>query len=81
MEECFYKITVTQDSKQEVYHFGYMPYKDIMIDVEKFYSEGADAVVMEMINQAQFDKRMEPYQDQYSWEQHQLKLKKKRKQK
>jgi len=64
MEECFYKVKVTQDSKQEVYHFGYMPYREIMIDVEKFYSEGADAVEMEMITQAQFDKVIRPYTDE-----------------
>lgn len=79
MEECFYKITVTQDSTQEVYHFGYMPYTEIMIDVEKFYSEGADAVEMEMISQSQFDQHMAPYKDEWSWIQHQNKKKKKKK--
>lgn len=63
MEECFYKITVTKGAKETVWHYGYMLYKEIYRDVEKFYSEGADAVEMEMITQAEFDKEMEPYYD------------------
>jgi len=75
MEECFYKLTVTKDKpvrssyyfekKEDVWHLGYLSYKEVMQHVEDFYKRGADAVEMEMITQAEFDKEMEPYYVNY----------------
>ena len=67
--DCFYKVTVTTyvpDSinmfvDEEVYHWGYFPYSWVMKDVKQLYKDGADAVILEMITQEQFDKRMEKY--------------------
>ena len=52
---------VTKDNKDEEYGYG-LPYKDIMEAVEQHYKEGADAVVMEMITEEQFNDRLpKPY--------------------
>ena len=67
--DCFYKVTVTThvpDSinmfvDEEVYHWGYFPYSWVMKDVKQLYRNGADAVLLEMITQKQFDKRIAPY--------------------
>ena len=77
--DCFYKVTVTTcvpDSinmfeDEEVYHWGYFPYSWVMKDVKQLYKSGADAVVLEMITQEQFDRRMEKYKDQQAWEEYQ----------
>ena len=77
--DCFYKVTVTTcvpDSinmfeDEEVYHWGYFPYSMVLKDVRQLYKDGADAVVLEMITQEQFDKRMEKYKDQRAWEEYQ----------
>jgi len=42
-----------------------------MEDVKQLYKDGADAVVLEMITQEQFDKRMVKYKDQQAWEEYQ----------
>jgi hypothetical protein len=42
-----------------------------MKDVKQLYKDGADAVVLEMITQEQFDRRMEKYKDQQAWEEYQ----------
>jgi len=44
-----------------------------MKEVKQLYRDGADAVVLEMITQEQFDKRMEKYKDQKAWEEYQTK--------
>jgi len=59
--DCFYKVKVTQDNKTETYHWGYFPYSWVMKDVKQLYRNGADAVLLEMITQKQFDKRIAPY--------------------
>jgi hypothetical protein len=67
--DCFYKVTVTTcvpDSinmfeDEEVYYWGYFPYAWVM----------KDAVILEMITQKEFDKRMEKYKDQQAWEEYQ----------
>ena len=77
--DCFYKVTVTTcvpDSinmfeDEEVYHWGYFPYSMVLKDVRQLYKDGADAVVLEMITQEQFDRRMEKYKDQRAWEEYQ----------
>ena len=56
---------------EEVYHWGYFPYSMVLKDVRQLYKDGADAVVLEMITQEQFDKRMEKYKDQRAWEEYQ----------
>jgi|TARA_R110000782_G_scaffold165623_1_gene257558 hypothetical protein len=59
--DCFYKVKVTQDNKTETYHWGYFPYSWVIKDVKQLYKDGADAVILEMITQKQFDKRIAPY--------------------
>ena len=59
--DCFYKVKVTKNGKTETYHWGYFLYSMVLKDVKTLYKQGADAVVLEMISQKQFDKRMEPY--------------------
>ena len=69
--DCFYKVQVTQNGKTETYHWGYFPYSWVLKDVKALYKQGADAVILEMITQKQFDKRMEKYKDQQAWEEYQ----------
>ena len=77
--DCFYKVTVIKhvpDSINmfvdgDVYHWGYFPYSWVMKDVRQLYKDGADAVLLEMITQAEFDKMMEKYKDQQAWEEYQ----------
>ena len=59
--DCFYKVKVTQDGKTETYYWGYFPYSWVLKDVKSLYKQGADAVILEMITQKQFDKRIEKY--------------------
>lgn len=59
--DCFYKVKITQNGKTETYHWGYFPYSMVLKDVKTLYKEGADAVILEMISQKQFDKLMEQY--------------------
>jgi hypothetical protein len=57
----YYICLVTKNDKTEEYGYG-LPYKDIMKAVEKHYKDGADAVVMEMITEEQFNDRLpKPY--------------------
>ena len=77
--DCFYKVTVitcVPDSinmfeDEEVYHWGYFPYAWVLADVKTLYKQGADAVILEMITQKEFDKRMEKYKDQQAWDEYQ----------
>ena len=77
--DCFYKVTVIKHVPnsinmfvdEDVYHWGYFPYSWVMKDVRQLYKEGADAVLLEMITQAEFDKMMEKYKDQQAWEEYQ----------
>jgi hypothetical protein len=59
--DCFYKVKVTQNGKTETYHWGYFPYSMVLKDIKTLYKEGADAVILEMITQKQFDKIIKPY--------------------
>ena len=57
----YYICLVTRNNKTEEYGYG-LPYKDIMKAVEEHYKDGADAVVMEMITEEQFnDSLPKPY--------------------
>ena len=57
----YYICLVTKDGKTEEYGYG-LPYKDIMDAVEEHYDNGAEAVVMEMITEEQFNDRLpKPY--------------------
>ena len=57
----YYICLVTKNSKTEEYGYG-LPYKDIMEAVEQHYRDGADAVVMEMITEDEFNDRLpKPY--------------------
>ena len=57
----YYICLVTKNDKTEEYGYG-LPYKDIMKAVEEHYKDGADAVVMEMITEEQFNDRLpKPY--------------------
>ena len=69
--DCFYKVKVTQNGKTETYYWGYFPYSWVLKDVKSLYKQGADAVILEMITQKEFDKRMEKYKDQQAWEEYQ----------
>jgi hypothetical protein len=57
---CFYKVKVTQNGKTEVWHWGYFPYSMVLKDVKTLYKEGADAVVLEMITEKQFNNAPNP---------------------
>ena len=57
----YYICLVTKNGKTEEYGYG-LPYKDVMEAVEEHYTNGADAVEMEMITQEQFNDRLpKPY--------------------
>ena len=57
----YYVCLVTKGGKTEEYGYG-LPYKDIMEAVEQHYRDGADAVVMEMITEDEFNDRLpKPY--------------------
>jgi hypothetical protein len=67
--DCFYKfkvITLKPDrsyyfqKKTDDWYYGYYPYKWILEEINNWYKAGADAVVLEMITQKQFDQRMHP---------------------
>ena len=42
--DCFYKVKVTQNSKTEIYHWGYFPWAMCLKDIKQLYKDGADAV-------------------------------------
>ena len=52
-----YRVVVTKNNKEEVYHYS-LPYRMIMEEVEQHYNSGADAVEMEMISQEEFDDQL-----------------------
>ena len=54
---CYYICLVTKNGKTEEYGYG-LPYKDIIEEVWEHYDNGADAVVMEMITEEQFNDRL-----------------------
>jgi len=57
----YYICLVTKNGKTEEYGYG-LPYKEIMEAVEQHYSDGADAVEMEMITEDEFNDRLpKPY--------------------
>jgi len=58
---CYYICLVTKNGKTEEYGYG-LPYKDVLEAVEEHYTNGADAVVLEMITEEQFNDRLpKPY--------------------
>jgi len=61
MEE-FYKITITQNNKEEILYYGYLSYDQITADVDLLYEEGADAIEMEMITEKEFEKELACWQ-------------------
>ena len=57
----YYICLVTKNGKTEEYGYG-LPYKDVLEAVEEHYTNGADAVVLEMITEEQFNDRLpKPY--------------------
>ena len=54
---CYYICLVTKNGKTEEYGYG-LSYKEVMEAVEEHYTNGADAVVMEMITEEQFNDRL-----------------------
>ena len=57
--ENFYKLIVTKNDKEKVHYFGYMPYEDIMVEVNDFYdTHKADAVEMIMMKKKEFNKEV-----------------------
>lgn len=56
--EDFYKITITENNKEETLYYGYLSYDQIMMDVDLLYEDGADAVEMEMITEKEFEKEL-----------------------
>jgi hypothetical protein len=57
----YYICLVTKGGKTEEYGYGLL-YKDIIEAVWEHYDNGADAVVMEMITEEQFNDRLpKPY--------------------
>jgi len=57
----YYICLVTKNGKTEEYGYG-LPYKEVIKAVEDHYRDGADAVVMEMITEEQFNDRLpKPY--------------------
>ena len=57
----YYVCLVTKDGKTEECGYG-LPYRDIIKAVEEHYSDGADAVEMEMITEDEFNDRLpKPY--------------------
>ena len=58
---CDYICLVTKNGKTEEYGYG-LPYKDVLEAVEEHYTNGADAVELEMITEEQFNDRLpKPY--------------------
>ena len=57
----YYICLVTKNGKTEEYGYG-LPYKDIIKAVWEHYDTGADAVVMKMITEDEFNDRLpKPY--------------------
>jgi hypothetical protein len=54
---CYYICLVTKNDKTEEYGYG-LPWSDIRKEVDKHYSDGADAVELEMITKEEFDDRL-----------------------
>jgi hypothetical protein len=58
---CYYICLVTKNGKTEEYGYG-LPWSDVRKEVYKHYSDGADAVELEMITKEEFDDRLpKPY--------------------
>ena len=58
--DCFYKVKITRGKRTLTERWGYYPYSMVMKDVKKLYKEGADAVVLEMITEKQFNNAPNP---------------------
>jgi|TARA_R110002126_G_scaffold197316_1_gene345176 hypothetical protein len=48
---------VTKNNKTETYLLGYYPYSQVLKEVNQNYKDGADAVVLEMLTEKQFNSR------------------------
>ena len=58
---CYYRCFVTKNNKTEEYGYG-LPWREVVQHVEEHYSDGADAVELEMITEEQFNDRLpKPY--------------------
>jgi len=54
---CYYICLVTKNGKTEEHGYG-LPWNDVRKEVDKHYSDGADAVELEMITKEEFDDRL-----------------------
>ena len=54
---CYYRCFVTKRNKTVEYGYG-LPWRDVLKAVEAHYSEGADAVELEMITEEEFNDRL-----------------------
>ena len=61
MALCYYRCFVTKNNRTEEYGYG-LEWKDVLKEVEQHYTDGADAVELEMITQEEFNDRLpKPY--------------------
>ena len=59
--DCFYRVTVTQNNRETDHYWGRFPYAQVTKDVAQLYSDGAEAVELEQITEAEFEKAFAPY--------------------
>ena len=59
--DCFYRVTVTQDGRETDQYWGRFPYAQVTKDVAQLSSHGAEAVELEQITEAEFEKAFAPY--------------------
>ena len=59
--DCFYRVTVTQDGRETDHYWGRFPYAQVTKDVARLYSRGAEAVELEQITEAEFERALAPY--------------------
>ena len=52
---------MTQDGRETDHYWGRFPYAQVTKDVARLYSNGADAVELEQITEAEFEKAFAPY--------------------
>ena len=59
--DCFYRVTVTQNNRETDHYWGRFPYAQVTKDVAQLYQNGAEAVELEQITEAEFEKAFAPY--------------------
>ena len=52
---------MTQDGRETDHYWGRFPYAQVTKDVAQLYSHGAEAVELEQITEAEFEKAFAPY--------------------